>query len=126
MTEEPQETLEFISDPNGTNDSIGQLVVLLADQTDRHGRRSSALKTPVCLIDDVIDLPFHQALLRTTASVPPLRTPKSGSNDSAPGVERRRGQCCCPGVTDKRGECCGSGLPITRQNFQFLTAGMLS
>ena len=88
MTEEPQETLEFISDTNGTNDSIGQLVVLLADPTDRHGRRMSELETPVCLIDDVLDLPFHLALLRTTSSVPPLRTPKSGSNDSAPGVGR--------------------------------------
>ena len=94
MTEEPQETLEFISDTNGTNDSIGQLVVLLADPTDRHGRRMSELETPVCLIDDVLDLPFHLALLRTTASVPHLRTPKTGSNDSAPGVGRSRGQSC--------------------------------
>ena len=61
MTEEPQETLEFISAPNRTNDSIGQLAVLRADPTDRHCRRRSEFKTLVRFIDDVPDPPFHLA-----------------------------------------------------------------
>ena len=60
-TEEPEETLEFLSDSNRTNDSIGQLAVLRADPTNRHGRRRSELKTLVRFIDDVIDPPFHLA-----------------------------------------------------------------
>ena len=76
MTEEPQETLEFISDPNGTNDSIGQLAVLLADPTDRYGRRSSALNTPVCLIDDVIDPPFHLAFAAENSFSPAFENPQ--------------------------------------------------
>ena len=71
-TGEPEETLEFLSDPNRTNDSIGQLVVLLADPTDRHGRRRSELNTLVCFIDDVIDPPFHLAFAADNSSVSAL------------------------------------------------------
>ena len=78
MTEEPQETLEFISAPNRTNDSIGQLAVLRADPTDRHCRRSSELKTPVCLIDDVLDLPFHLAFAADTSFSPAFENPQIG------------------------------------------------
>ena len=90
-TEEPEETLEFLSDPNRTNDSIGQLVVLLADPTYQPGRRMSELKTLVRFIDDFIDPPFHLSFARITDSVKPFENPKTGLNDSAHGVGIRRG-----------------------------------
>ena len=49
MTEEPDEMLESLSVSNRTNDSIGQLAVLLADPTDPHSRRRFELKTTFVL-----------------------------------------------------------------------------
>ena len=88
MTEEPKETLGFLSDrPNQRLDWTTR-GSSLADPTNPHCRRRSELKTLVHLIDDVIDPPFHLALPWTIASVPPLRTPKTWSNVSVPGVGR--------------------------------------
>ena len=75
-TEEPDETLESLSVSNRTNDSIGQLAVLRADPTDRHGRRRSELKTLVRFIDDVIDPPFHLAFAADNSFSPAFENPQ--------------------------------------------------